>query len=264
MTIHRPFFALAAVLVIGGAVLALRLASAQTSQPADSAAGQPYGFRTIADIPLTGGTSRFDYEGFDPQARRLYIAHLGAGLVTVFDAEGGTVVGDVGGVKGIHGVIAAPDLGRVFATATGANQLAVIDPQSLSVIATVPGGDYPDGLAYDPDVGKVYISDEHGGTDTVVDAQTNQPVATVQLGGGAGNTQFDPASHQIFVAVHKVNQLVAIDPTTDRVAGRYDMPGCDDPHGLSINPDRRTAFVACEGNAKLLVVDMQTMQVTAE
>jgi YVTN family beta-propeller protein len=171
-----------AVLLIAGAALALRLASAQTSQPPGSTAGQPYAFRTVADIPLTGGTSRFDYQSFDPQAHRLYIAHLGAGLVSVFDAESGTVVGDVGGVKGVHGVIAVPELGRVFATATGANQLAVIDPQSLSVIATAPGGDYPDGLAYDPDVGKVYISDEHGGTDTVVDAQTNQPVATVQLG----------------------------------------------------------------------------------
>src|SRR5437764_425618 len=85
-------------------------------------------------------------------------------------------------------------------------------------------------------------------------------VADLPLGGEAGNTQFDPASRQIFVAVHGVNQLVGIDPSTDQVASRSDVPGCKDPHGLAINPARRTASVACEGNAKLVVIDMQTMQ----
>jgi DNA-binding beta-propeller fold protein YncE len=46
------------------------------------------------------------------------------------------------------------------------------------------------------------------------------------------------------------------------VTGRYDAPGCDHPHGLQISPDRRLAFVACESNAKLVVMDLQTMSVT--
>lgn len=224
----------------------------------------PASFQTIADVPLTGGVSRFDYQSLDFQAHRLYIAHLGAGLVTVFDTETSTIVGDVAGVAGVHGVIAVPELGRVYATATSVNQLAVIDPSTLTVVATAPTGDFPDGLAYAPDVGKVYVSNERGRSDTVVDVRTNQPVATIPLGGEVGNTQFDPASRLIYAAVHRRNQLVAIDPQTDQVSGRYDMPGCDDPHGLYISAPRRTAYVACEGNAKLLVVDMQSMRVTSE
>jgi YVTN family beta-propeller protein len=220
-------------------------------------------FRTVADVPLSGGTSRFDYQSYDPRAQRLYIAHLGAGVVTVFDTQAGTVLGDVRGVNGVHGVVAVPDLDRVYASATGANQVAVIDPQSLSVLTTIPGGDYPDGLDYDPDVGKLYVSDEAGGTDTVIDLQTNRVRATIPLGGGAGNTRFDPASRLIYVAVHGLNQLVTIDPSSDQISGRLDLPGCDDPHGVAMNPARRTAFVACEGNAMLVVVDLQTMRPVA-
>jgi YVTN family beta-propeller protein len=217
--------------------------------------------RTVRDIPLQGNPSRWDYQSFDPQAHRLYIAHLGDGTVTVYDTRSGAVVGEIRDVPGVHGVIAVPELDKVYATATDKNQVAVIDPNTLSVIATTDGGDYPDGLAYAPDVGKVYVSDEHGGTDTVIDTKTNQPVATIQLGSDVGNTQYDPGSHRILVAVGAKNQLATIDPSQDRVVGMVDLPGCQGAHGLAIDADQRRAFVACEGNAKLVALDLQTMQV---
>jgi YVTN family beta-propeller protein len=219
-------------------------------------------FSTVRDVPLPGDTSRFDYESLDPGTHRLYIAHLGAGTVPVYDLPSGTIVGEVQGVPGVHGVLAVPELGRVYASATGANQVAVIDPQSLSVVATIPGGVYPDGLAYDPELGKLYVSDESGGTDTVIDTASNQVVATIPLGGEVGNTQFDPGSHQLLVAVQTRNQVVTIDPQTDQVSGRYDTPGCEHPHGVQISPDRRLAFIACESNARLVVMDFQSMSVT--
>ncbi|OYV76614.1 MAG: hypothetical protein B7Z66_08065 [Chromatiales bacterium 21-64-14] len=37
------------------------------------------------DVPLGGRTDRFDYESVDPQRRLRVIAHLGSGLVTVFN-----------------------------------------------------------------------------------------------------------------------------------------------------------------------------------
>jgi YVTN family beta-propeller protein len=224
----------------------------------------PPNFRTIVEVPLTGGPSRFDYQSLDPRTHRLYIAHLGASLVTVFDTQTGTIVGDVLGVPGVHGVLAVPDLGRVYASATDINQVAVIDTSTLAVVATIPTDEFPDGLAYAPEAGKVYVSNQRGASDTVIDVRTNQVVATVPLGGEVGNTQYDPASRRIYAAVHGRNQLVAIDPSTDQVTDRHDLPGCVDPHGLYIAAARQAAFVGCEGNAKLLIVDMRTMRVTSE
>jgi len=222
----------------------------------------PATFNTVRDVALPGDTSRFDYVSLDPGSQRLFIAHLGAGTVPVYDIASGTIVGEVQNVPGVHGMLAVPELGRVYASATGTNQVAVIDTQSLSVAASIPGGEYPDGIAFDPEVGKVYVSDESGGTDTVIDTASNQVVATIPLGGEVGNTQFDATGHQIIAAVQTRNQVVTIDPQTDQVTGRYDTPGCDHPHGVQMSPDRRLAFVACEGNAKLVVMDLQSMSVT--
>jgi YVTN family beta-propeller protein len=222
----------------------------------------PASFSTVRDVPLPGDTSRFDYVSLDASSHRLFIAHLGAGTVPVYDIGAGALIGEVQNVPGVHGLLAVPELGRVYASATDSNQVAVIDPQSLTVTATIPGGEYPDGIAFDPELGKLYVSDESGGTDTVIDTASNQVVATIPLGGEVGNTQFDAGAHRIIAAVQTRNQVVTIDPQSDQVTGRYDTPGCDHPHGVQISPDRPLAFVACENNAKLIVMDLQSMSVT--
>lgn len=38
--------------------------------------------------------------------------------------------------------------------------------------------------------------------------------------------------------------------------GRFDLPGAKGNHGLLIDPRDRLAFIACEGNDKLLVFDL--------
>lgn len=218
--------------------------------------------RTLSDLPLTGGTTRLDYQSLDSEGGRLYIAHLGSDLMTVFDVKKQTIIGEVKDLKRVHGVLAVPELHRVYASATGTNQLAVIDDQTLQIVARVPTGDYPDGVAYASKEGKIYVSDLHGKTDTVIDARTNKPIATIQLGGGAGNTQYDSASDRIFVAVDGRNELVEIDSHSDRVAGRYPLTGCRGSHGLLIDSEHRLAFAACEENAKLVQFDLETRKVT--
>jgi YVTN family beta-propeller protein len=219
--------------------------------------------RTLTDVPLTGGATRLDYQSLDSDSGRLYIAHLGSDLMTVFDVNKQTIVGDVKDLKRVHGVLAVPEVHRVYASATGTNELAVIDDQTWQIVARVPAGDYPDGVAYASKEGKIYVSDLHGKTDTVIDAKTNQRITTIQLGGGAGNTQYDSVSDRIFVTVHGLNQLAEIDPHSDQIVGHYPLPGCQGSHGLLIDAEHRLAFAACEENAKVVVFDLESKKATA-
>src|SRR5690349_23526265 len=219
--------------------------------------------KTVADIPLSGGTTRLDYQSLDGANGRLYIAHLGSDLMTVFDVNKQTVVGDVKDLKRVHGVLAVPELHRVYASATGTNELAVIDDQSLAIVARAPAGDYPDGIAYASKENKIYVSDLRGHADTVIDAKTNQRLTTIPLGGGAGNSQYDATSDRIFVTVDGREELAEIDPNTDQVVARYPLNGCKGSHGLLIDSERHLAFAACEDNSKLVVFDMETKKATA-
>jgi DNA-binding beta-propeller fold protein YncE len=213
--------------------------------------------QTVAEIPLPGGSSRLDYESFNPKTGLLFIAHLGESSVIVFNAKANKVTGEIKGLGGVHGVLAVPELNRVFATATSDHQLAVIDENSLKIIARIPAGNYPDGLAYDPVNHKIYVSDESGESEPVIDTTNNKALNSISIGGDAGNTQYDPITQHIFVNAQSKNELVEIDPKSDQVLARYQLAGCKNNHGLQLDSAQRLAFVACSDNAKLLVLDMQ-------
>jgi YVTN family beta-propeller protein len=127
----------------------------------------------------------------------------------------------------------------------------------------MPTGDYPDGVAYAPGGRKLYVSNEHGGSDTVIDVRASRRVATIALGGEVGNTQYDPASGHIFANVQTRGVLAEIDPATDKVVARIPLPNAQGNHGLYIDAPARLAFIACEDNATLLVLDLRERRVIA-
>ena len=252
---------------IGALALLLSILGCTTAAvPSDQAASgdtESAPLQKVADFPLPGPAVRFDYQSLDASHGRLYIAHMNADQLVVFDTKKREVVANLDGFPRVHGVWAVPELGRVYASATGEHKVAVVDMQTLKTIAMVGPVKYPDGIAYAPGAKRVFVSDEHGDADAVIDATTNSLVTTIPLGGGAGNTVYEPGSGHILVAVHEKNELVAIDPATAKIIGRYPVDGIDDPHGIALDAATRLAFVAGEENNKLAVVDLTNMQVLA-
>jgi DNA-binding beta-propeller fold protein YncE len=218
--------------------------------------------RRVADVPMPGPPKRFDYQSLDETNGRLYLAHMGAGQVIAFDTRTRRVVGTVGGLPGVTGVRAVPELDRVYASATGLHQVAILEAGTLRVVAKVGHIGFPDGIAYAPRVKKVYVSDESGGGELVIDATHDRALRTIPLGGEAGNSVHDAGSGCVLVAVQTRNEVVAIDPATDRIASRYPVPGVDRPHGMLVDTRHRLLFVTGEGNATLAVMDLRTMRVT--
>ncbi len=217
----------------------------------------------VADVPLPGPAVRFDYQSLDTSNGRLYIAHMNADQLVVFDTARREVVANLDGFRRVHGVFAAPQVHRLYASVTGNHQVAAVDTQTLKIVGTAGPITYPDGLAYAPKQKKVFVSDEHGGVDAVIDATTNTLTTTIPLGGGAGNTVYDPVSGHILVAVHGVNMLVVIDPATNKILGRHPLPGIENPHGIALDVAGHLAFVAGEENHSLAVVDLNTMKMSA-
>jgi DNA-binding beta-propeller fold protein YncE len=216
--------------------------------------------KQVADVPMPGPAVRFDYQSLDAEHGRLYIAHMNADQLVVFDTGKRQVVANLDGFKRVHGVIAIPEIGRVYASVTGEHHVAAVDMTSLKTIATSGPVTYPDGLAYAPATKRVFVSDEHGGMDAVVDTESNTLLTNIPLGGGAGNTVYDPGSGHILVAVHGVNELVAIDPAAMKIIGRYPLPGIKNPHGMALDIASRRAFIAGEENHSLAVFDLKAMK----
>jgi DNA-binding beta-propeller fold protein YncE len=215
----------------------------------------------VADVPMPGPAVRFDYQTFDASSGRLYIAHMNADQIVIFDTSKRQVVANLDGFKRVHGVTLAPEIHRVYASVTGNHQVAAVDTESLKTLGTAGPITYPDGLAYAPKQNKVFVSDEHGGVDAVIDAASNKLITNITLGGGAGNTVYDSISGHILVAVHGLNLLAVIDPATNQIISRLPLAGIKNPHGIALDTGDRIAFVAGEENHSLAMVDLQTLKV---
>ena len=222
---------------------------------------RPSALRQVAERPLPGPANRFDYQSIDPALRRLYISHMNAGRLVVFDLDSSRVVREVVGLDRATGVWAVPAHHAVYVSAAGRHEVAIVDDRTFDVAARVAGVRFPDGIAYAPEADKVFVSDESGEADVVIDARTLRKRATIALDGEAGNTHYDSVSKCILVAVQTRDQLVAIDPGTERVVARYEVAGVEGPHGFTLDEPGRLAFVTGEGNATLAVVDLRTMRV---
>lgn len=243
---------------------ALLIATACSNRPAQQQNSDPQlPLRSVGEVPLPGDNSRFDYASLDQQRGLLFIAHLGASEVVEVDIHANQVVRTIPNISQVHGVLVVGPLNRVYATATGANQVVAIDETTGAEIGRAPTGQYPDGLAYDPRRNAIWTTNETGGTETVVDAATLQPKGTVAIGGEVGNVGYDQDSDRMIVAVQGRNDLAVIDPAALTVVQRVALPGCQHPHGLSVDGPDRLAFVACDENATLLTIDQTKWTVTA-
>src|SRR5216110_1013237 len=227
--------------------------------PPASTADAP--LRVITDVPLPGSASRVDYQSLESASGRLFISHMGAGQLVVFDVRASRVIGNLDGFPTVTGVLAVQAEHRAYASAAADHAVVVVDDSTLRIVARVPGPRFPDRIAYAPAERRVFVSDESGQRDFVIDAKTNTVVAQIELGGEAGNTQYDAGSHCVIVAVQTANQLAIIDPATATVVRRITLDQVVGyPHGVYVDAPNRLAFIAGEESGTLGVLDLRTLQ----
>jgi DNA-binding beta-propeller fold protein YncE len=139
--------------------------------------------------------------------------------------------------------------------------VAIVDTRTLREITRLPGGVFPDGIAYDPKDQKIFVSDELGSAVLVIDADRNRLLARIATGGEVGNVRYDPITTKVYVPIQSRNELAVIDPTHLRIVALRPLPGGEHPHGLAISPDQPIGYIACDGNDRLLTVDLATGKV---
>ena len=242
-------------ILMPGLVWAMGCARASAAPPASALA-------QVADVALPGGSTRFDYQSLDPKTGMLYLSHMGDGELLAFDTRSRTVTGRLAGLPNVTGVLAVSSLGKVYCSVPGDRTVAVVDERAFKKVASLPAEGFADGLAFAPGAGKVFVSDEDGGREMVIDAKTDRVLGRVELGGETGNTQYDPGSSHILANVQSTGEMVELDPGSGELLGRHHLEGGRRPHGLLVDSDDRLAFVACEADAKLLVVDLRDFKVT--
>jgi hypothetical protein len=96
--------------------------------PSENSESTP--LKKVAGVPLPGPAVRFDYQSLDASHGRLYIAHMNADQLVVFDTKKREVVANLGGFPNVHGVWAVPS-GHILVAVHEKNELEAIDPPTI-------------------------------------------------------------------------------------------------------------------------------------
>lgn len=241
---------------------------ARPPAPGDGAAG----LVKVADLPLPGPEGRFDYEAFDASTGRLYINRMDAGRVLVYDVRRRRAVADLPGFPGATGITLAPEIGLAFVSATGSlygralgrGSVRALRLSDLSTTTVLPAGGFPDGSAWAPPLRRLFVSNERGGRETVIGGSPPRVLKALSLGGEAGNSAYDEDGRRVLVNVQTRRELAVIEPRALTIVRRIALPGsCDHNHGLLIDEADHAAFVACDGNARLLTLSLPDLRVVS-
>lgn len=228
--------------------------------PARAAHPPPAPLSRVADFPLPGRATRFDYQDVDPRSGHLIVAHMNDAEVLVVDRRDGTVVRRIPDIPTARGVVVADDAHTIFVTSSP-NRLVLIDSGSLKITGRVATGDAPDGVAWDPTHRMVGVSDQGDGALSLIADGGRGARTQVPLGKETGNVVFDAGRGWFWITVVATtppDRLIAVDPKPATVVARVELPGCAGAHGLRMHPDGQTALIACEDNDKVARVGLGT------
>jgi len=228
---------------------------------ATAAAGMTLKQIAAFDLPGPAG-KRFDYLTIDYDDGYLLSAHLGAGLLYVIDLKNNKVVAAIPDVPGVEGVEYVPELKKAYTSDWREQKIGVVDLRQNKVVAKIPALEKPDGSAYAAPFQKLYVSDERAKAEIVIDVHTDKVVKTLYFKSETGMPQYDPVAKLVYVNLQDLDLMTVIDPATDKVVTPgYSVAPCKGNHGMALDVEHRRAFLACEGNERMAVFDLEKHRV---
>jgi hypothetical protein len=210
----------------------------------------------IIEIPDSLGTS-FDHGAFEPETRRVFIAHTARDSLEVVDADSNQHVATLRGFPGAAGVVA--DKGNVLVTNRGSASVAWVDARTLKTRTVLNTGPRPNGVAI--------VSSLQVAVVACIGDDTHRPQLqvlglegdwrwSIDLPGRPRWCVVDAKEERVFLAIREPS-MVLIARLPELNAVQHWLLPSRGAHGMDINRQANLLYVACDGGL-LVEVDVRS------
>ena len=222
------------------------------------------GYHLLKKIPFgaaPGGSEYFDYINFDGATRRVYLSH-GTEFIVV-DADEGTTVGTIPGLKRSHGVALVPELNRGFISDGGAAQIVIFDLKTLKTIGQIKGEEDADFITYDPASKHVFVFNGTPKSATVIDPAKGTVIATMPLGGAPEQAVAD-GKGMIYDNLEDTNEVIAIDSRDLKIKSRWPVAPAGQLVSIALDQVHRRLFIGGRKPKMLVVMDADSGKIIGQ
>jgi YVTN family beta-propeller protein len=261
--VYRPFTSRAALLLLGGMLLALLPGQTAAGSQSDT----PLAYVTVRDATPNAGAVAVIDTTTNQVITTVPVGPGPNGMAVTSDGKRGYVAN--------YGTFPAP-----FSQATSlSNTVSVLqlvplehhndahDAPRPHVVATVTVGWGPLGVAVTPDNEEVYVTNfgqdstlvagaVEGNTVSVIRTSSNKVVATIPVGNLPAGVAIRPDGKRVYVTSRRMNKVWVIDTATHTVVDT--IPVQIEPANLAFTPNGQRAYVTNFGSNSVSVIDTAT------
>ncbi|AUD00558.1 YncE family protein [Spirosoma pollinicola] len=213
-----------------------------------------YQFQRKINLPT--GEGKWDYLKMDGERERLFVSHFDR--VHIIDLKTDKQIGEITGLKGVHGIGLAKELNKGYITNGADNTVTVFDYNTFKVLQTIAiTGKKPDAVMYDKGTKQVFVFNNGSGNAVVIDAQTDKVVGNVEMG-GAPEFAVSNEKGSIFNNNEDTNEIFEIDVKTLKVKNKFSLAPNGVPTGLTIDVANNRLFSVCRKPQTLVILDVTT------
>ena len=216
----------------------------------------------IAQYPIGGNDTGYDYLRVDALTRRVFVAH--ANRVEVLNVDTGEKLGEIAGMHGVHGIELIAELGKGY-TSNGLDRtVTVFDRDTLKIRKVIRyTGVKPDAIQYDPQTRRLFVVNGGASGDvTVIDPVSDAIVDTLDLGGSKLEQIGFDGRGRAFVNDEGKSVIHVFDTHSLQPVANWSLGGFEEPTGMAVDRRHHRVFAAC-GNQKLAVLDADSGRVVA-
>jgi len=201
------------------------------------------------------GDGKWDYLKMDGERERLFVSHFDR--VHVIDLTTDKAIGEITGLKGVHGIGLAKDLSKGYITNGTDNTITIFDYTTFKILKTITiEGKKADAVMYDAPSKQIFVFNNGSGNAVVIDATTDTVVGSIQLG-GAPEFAVSDAKGTVFNNNEDTNEVTVIDTKTLKVKGHFPLAPEKVATGLAIDVANNRLFSGCRSKS-LVVLDATT------
>lgn len=213
----------------------------------------------ITNTYTLGGDGSWDYVVPDPPGHRVFIGRQNR--VMVVDENTGTLLGEVTGINGAHGVAVAASTGHGFATSGNDGAVVMFDLKTFKVIGRTSAAEDADAIIFDSASGRVFTFNGDAHSSTVIDPREGRLVKNIPLG-GKPEYGASASDGKVYANLTDTSEVVEIDAAALSVTRRWSTAPCKQPVAMAIDIPHHRLFSGCRSGV-MAISDYQAGKVVA-